>query len=171
MSALPEGWSRHESKSAPGKFFFAHTQGAKTWETPTASTPTSDDAAAASAGPATVRVLHILRKHAGSRRPSSWRVETITQSKAEATAQISAFRESLQECADRGGASALRQMFAEIANKESDCSSAEKFGDLGKFGRGAMQKPFEDASFSLAVGEMSGIVDTDSGIHIILRVA
>jgi NIMA-interacting peptidyl-prolyl cis-trans isomerase 1 len=34
-----------------------------------------------------------------------------------------------------------------------------------------MQKSFEDASFALAVGEMSGIVDSDSGIHIILRVA
>jgi NIMA-interacting peptidyl-prolyl cis-trans isomerase 1 len=34
-----------------------------------------------------------------------------------------------------------------------------------------MQKPFEDAGFSLQVGEMSGIVDTDSGVHIIKRTA
>jgi NIMA-interacting peptidyl-prolyl cis-trans isomerase 1 len=38
------------------------------------------------------------------------------------------------------------------------------------FGRGQMQKPFEDATFALPVGGLSGIVDTDSGIHIILRV-
>jgi NIMA-interacting peptidyl-prolyl cis-trans isomerase 1 len=38
------------------------------------------------------------------------------------------------------------------------------------FERGAMQKAFEDASFDLAVGGLSGLVDTDSGIHIILRV-
>jgi NIMA-interacting peptidyl-prolyl cis-trans isomerase 1 len=34
-----------------------------------------------------------------------------------------------------------------------------------------MQKPFEDATFKLRVGEMSGIVDTESGVHLILRTA
>ncbi len=52
---------------------------------------------------------------------------------------------------------------------KSDCSSAQNKGDLGVFGRGMMQKAFEDAAFALKVGELSGLVDTDSGIHIILR--
>jgi NIMA-interacting peptidyl-prolyl cis-trans isomerase 1 len=61
--------------------------------------------------------------------------------------------------------------FAALAKVHSDCSSARAGGDLGPFGRGAMQKPFEDAAFSLKVGEISGVVDTDSGVHIILRTA
>lgn len=40
---------------------------------------------------------------------------------------------------------------------------------IGRFGRGQMQKPFEEATFALEVGEISDIVDTDSGVHIILR--
>jgi NIMA-interacting peptidyl-prolyl cis-trans isomerase 1 len=42
---------------------------------------------------------------------------------------------------------------------------------LGMFGRGAMQKAFEDASFALDVDEMSQVVDSDSGLHVILRIA
>jgi len=40
---------------------------------------------------------------------------------------------------------------------------------LGFFGRGRMHLPFEEASFALGVGEMSDIVDTKSGVHVILR--
>lgn len=61
--------------------------------------------------------------------------------------------------------------FAELATKYSDCSSAKKGGDLGPFTRGAMQPLFEDAAFSLKVGELSEPVRTASGVHIILRTA
>lgn len=63
-----------------------------------------------------------------------------------------------------GGAS-----FAELARVNSDCSSAKNGGDLGFFGKGQMQKAFEEATFALQVDEMSGPVSTDSGVHIILR--
>lgn len=57
----------------------------------------------------------------------------------------------------------------ELALTESDCSSARKRGDLGYFGRGDMQKEFEDASFGLSPGQMSEIVETASGLHLIER--
>ena len=63
------------------------------------------------------------------------------------------------------------KQFNELAAQFSDCSSAKRGGDLGLFGRGQMQKPFEDATFALKIGQLSDIVDTDSGVHIILRTA
>lgn len=41
--------------------------------------------------------------------------------------------------------------------------------DSGYFGRGDMQKEFEDAAFALKVGEMSHVVETASGLHLIER--
>ena len=66
---------------------------------------------------------------------------------------------------------AQERTFAELAKEESDCSSHAKGGELGKFGRGKMQQPFEDAAFGLSVGQMSQPVYTASGIHIIIRTA
>ena len=58
--------------------------------------------------------------------------------------------------------------FAEIARKNSqDTGSAAKGGDLDFFGRGAMVKPFEEAVFALKKGDISGIVETEFGFHII----
>ena len=60
------------------------------------------------------------------------------------------------------------QQFAELAKKNSDDpGSAERGGDLDYFGRGAMVKPFEDAVFAMKPGEISNIVESDFGFHII----
>ena len=61
--------------------------------------------------------------------------------------------------------------FDRLAYQFSECGSAANNGDLGMFGKGQMQAPFEEAAFGLAVGELSGPVHTDSGVHIILRIA
>jgi parvulin-like peptidyl-prolyl isomerase len=57
--------------------------------------------------------------------------------------------------------------FAELAKKNSDCPSAVRGGDLGFFGQGVMAPEFEKVAFTLDVGEMSGIVKTEFGYHII----
>jgi peptidyl-prolyl cis-trans isomerase D len=58
--------------------------------------------------------------------------------------------------------------FAELAKKNSqDPGSAAKGGDLGVFSRGMMVKPFDDTVFSMKEGEISPVVETDFGYHVI----
>lgn len=59
--------------------------------------------------------------------------------------------------------------FAEVAKKNSeDEGSAPNGGDLDFFGRGAMAKPFEDATYALKQGEISPVIESEFGYHIIL---
>ena len=68
-----------------------------------------------------IRASHLLVKHRGSRRPSSWREAEITRTKEEAMSIILA-----QESRIRSGATSL----GDLATTESDCSSSRKRGDL-----------------------------------------
>lgn len=77
--------------------------------------------------------------------------------KAEARKKLEAIKERLERGED----------FGALAKEYSQAPSASKGGDLGYFSRGRMVKSFEDAAFSLKPGEVSDIVETPYGYHLI----
>jgi NIMA-interacting peptidyl-prolyl cis-trans isomerase 1 len=121
-----------------------------------------------SSRPSQVRILHILKKHKDSTRPSSWRKREITITKEEAMEELSGLIDILRE--EASSPDALRATFEELARTESDCSSAKRGGDLGFFGPKKMKPAFEEAAFALEIGEMSDMVETSSGVHVLLRI-
>ncbi|OQR94750.1 peptidyl-prolyl cis-trans isomerase NIMA-interacting 1-like [Achlya hypogyna] len=182
---VPPSWTRVESKSRPGEvYYMCKKTGEKTWKysemmskeaghgkrkredkpskKSSSKRPKGDDSE-------TVHVLHLLVKHAESRRASSWRQETITRSKDVALQRLTGLRDQIVLAGINKDHEAVRAKFEELAKTESDCSSAKRGGDLGPFGRGKMQPPFEAAAFALSVHELSEPVETDSGVHIIFR--
>jgi len=61
------------------------------------------------------------------------------------------------------------EKFVNIAKEVSLCPSKKRGGDLGTFGRGKMVKEFENAAFALQKGQISPIVKTKFGYHVIKR--
>ena len=59
--------------------------------------------------------------------------------------------------------------FAVLASEHSDCPSGSEGGDLGSFGHGAMVAEFDKAVFDLEVGDVSSVVKTQFGYHLIHR--
>lgn len=61
--------------------------------------------------------------------------------------------------------------FAEKARALSQCPSGRSGGDLGSFGRGQMVPEFDKVAFTLQPGELSGVVKTKFGFHVLKRIA
>jgi parvulin-like peptidyl-prolyl isomerase len=100
-----------------------------------------------------VSASHILLMYDGSMRSSN------SRSKEEAQALIEDLKAQLADGGD----------FGELAKEHSDCPSGRDGGDLGSFGKGQMVKEFQDAAFTLDVGAVSDVVETDFGFHLIQR--
>ncbi|XP_077506795.1 peptidyl-prolyl cis-trans isomerase NIMA-interacting 1-like [Amblyomma americanum] len=156
---LPPGWEKRVSRSTGEPYYLNVLTKESQWELPK---EPAKARSTTSAPKGHIWCSHLLVKHRESRRPSSWREEKITRTKEEALALIKGYREQIVSG---------KATFGELACQFSDCSSAQRKGDLGTFGHGAMQKPFEEAAFALNVGELSEPVFTESGVHLILRAA
>ncbi|KZT32834.1 rotamase-domain-containing protein [Sistotremastrum suecicum HHB10207 ss-3] len=163
-------WQVRFSKSKKAPYFFNTSTGESVWDSPAGlsqaellrfpgadlflsenkPTQTSEGAYAP---PGQVRARHILVKHSGSRRPSSWKED-------EAIAALREYQSQLD---------GTPETFARLAEIHSDDNSHDRGGDLGWFTRGQMQKAFEDTTFALKVGEISDVISTASGVHLIMR--
>jgi parvulin-like peptidyl-prolyl isomerase len=111
---------------------------------------------AAQTVPDEIAAQHVLVAYRGAKRPP----KTVTRSKAEAqklAAQIASM------------AKAGENFSALVAQYSDDASNKDRMGSVGKFKRDGMVKPFSDAAFMLAVGETSGVVETEFGFHVIKR--
>jgi hypothetical protein len=108
------------------------------------------------AGPRSIAASHILVMHVGSLGAPP----TITRSKEEARARA-------EEALVRAKAG---EDFGKLVREYSDePGAAAREGRLGRFTREDMIAPFASAAFRLQPGELSGIVETQYGFHVILR--
>ena len=113
---------------------------------------------------------HLLIKNEKSRNPVSRRTNQPTTNMTVAKAH-----EELNEWITKINAAAatdpkgLQGAFMKAAMERSDCGSFQNGGDLGEFGPGEMQAQFENGTRAIEPGTMSGIVDSDSGAHLIFR--
>ena len=103
-----------------------------------------------------VGASHVLLMYKGSMRAPA----EVTRTKEEAKKLAAEVLAKAKKGADFDG----------LAKQYSDEPGAKvRAGKLGKFGRTSMVKPFSDAAFALKPGEISGVVETDFGFHVIKR--
>jgi hypothetical protein len=108
--------------------------------------------------PKAIRAQHLLIMHQGSRSAPPTVVRTKEEARARAEEALARVRE---------GAS-MDDIVAQYS-EEPGAAQREPPGDLGEFSRKRMVKKFSDAAFKLQVGEVSGVVETEFGFHVIKR--
>lgn len=114
------------------------------------------DAHQSEGGPVQIGARHILISYEGAMRAAPY----VTRTQEEAQA----FAENLRGRAESGEA------FAELAKEHSDDrGSASSGGELGTFRRDQMVPEFSQAAFRLEVGEISQVVESPFGFHVIQR--
>lgn len=108
-------------------------------------------------GPARIGARHILISYKGAQHA----LPGVTRTEAEArTMATQVARDAKQPNADWG---------ALAAKYTDEPGSKETGGDLGKFGRGQMVPAFENAAFALSIGQISEVVQSPFGFHVIQR--
>ena len=101
-----------------------------------------------------IQASHILISYEGARKSAAKRTKDEARSRA-----TEILEKAIKKDAD----------FAQLAGEYSDGPTRDKGGDLGKFGKGIMDKAFEEAAFRLKKGQISAVVETPFGFHIIKR--
>jgi peptidyl-prolyl cis-trans isomerase NIMA-interacting 1 len=119
-------------------------------------TATQQLVAVDAAPPESIACQHVLVAYKGAKNAPA----NVTRSKADAKARAEEVRTKAVAGDD----------MAELAKTYSDDQgSRERLGSVGKFKRDGMVKPFSDAAFALKVNEISAVVETPFGFHVIKR--
>ena len=125
-------------------------------ETPLPAAPVEKGARTAEAEPDEIRAQHLLVSYDGARSSPSGVKRTREEARERAGEALARVRQGLDF--DRV-----------VAAYTDEPGGAARRGDLGKFTRDKMAAAFSEAAFALRVGEISGVIETPFGFHVIRR--
>ncbi|MCC6558538.1 MAG: peptidylprolyl isomerase [Polyangiaceae bacterium] len=106
--------------------------------------------------PEKITVKHILIKYKGAKSAAA----EVTRSRAEACLRAIEARDKIRESGD---------FDAVVGTYSEEAGAASRSGSIGAVTRADLAKPFADAAFELSVNQLSDVVETEFGFHVILR--